>query len=125
MADFKSVFKVAGDTNAPATTSTASNTPIFERIKADVEKHPVLLYMKGDRNYPQCGFSAAVVEVLNELGVAYETRDILADPELRQAMKEFSNWPTYPQLYIKGQFIGGCDITLEMHQHGELAALVK
>jgi len=97
----------------------------MERIRHDVQGNKVLLYMKGTPEFPQCGFSAAVVEVLNGLGVPYESRNVLEDPELRQAIKEFSNWPTIPQVYINGKLIGGADIVTEMNQRGELAALVK
>lgn len=94
-----------------------------EKIKEDIEKHPVLLYMKGNRFMPQCGFSARVVHILNSLGIDYETRDVLEDPELRQGIKDFSNWPTLPQLYIQGKFIGGCDIVSQLYTSGELKDL--
>ncbi|MDH4120234.1 MAG: Grx4 family monothiol glutaredoxin [Deltaproteobacteria bacterium] len=97
----------------------------MERIRQEVTGNKVMLYMKGDRHFPQCGFSAAVVEVLEDLGCPYETRDILADPELRGAIKVFTNWPTLPQLYVGGKFVGGCDIVLEMHRAGELKPLVE
>ncbi|MDH4225278.1 MAG: Grx4 family monothiol glutaredoxin [Deltaproteobacteria bacterium] len=97
----------------------------MERIRKDLAENKIILFMKGDRNFPQCGFSAAVVEVLEELGVTYQTRNILEDAELRTALKEFSNWPTYPQLYLNGKLIGGCDIVMEMHQNNELAPLLK
>lgn len=83
-----------------------------------------MLYMKGDANFPQCGFSARVVEVLKHMGVPFKTENVLADPELRQGIKDFSNWPTVPQLYVKGEFIGGCDIVTEMYQTGELEKLL-
>lgn len=81
--------------------------------------------MKGTPNAPQCGFSAATIQVFKSLGVPFETIDILQDPELRQGIKEFSNWPTIPQVYIGGEFIGGCDIVMEMHNRGELAPIVQ
>lgn len=87
---------------------------IAQRIQAQIDANPVMLYMKGDANFPQCGFSARVVQVLKHLGVPFKTENVLADPELRQGIKDFSNWPTVPQLYIKGEFIGGCDIVTEM-----------
>ena len=97
-----------------------SNTPIFERIKQDVSSNDVVLYMKGTPVFPQCGFSAAVVQVLTHLGVPFKGIDILADPELREGVKVYSNWPTIPQLYVKGEFVGGCDIVREMFETGEL-----
>jgi monothiol glutaredoxin len=77
--------------------------------------------MKGTRQFPQCGFSNAVVQILKKEGVSFETFNVLSDPEMRQALKEFSSWPTFPQLYVRGKFVGGCDIVTEMHQTGELA----
>ena len=97
-----------------------SDNAVFERIKRDIGENNVVLYMKGTPVFPQCGFSAAVVQVLNHLGVRFKGVDILADPELRQGIKSFSNWPTIPQLYVKGQFVGGCDIVREMFESGEL-----
>jgi len=100
-------------------------SPVFARIEEDVSSNPVVLYMKGTPVFPQCGFSAQVVQVLSLLGVKFKAFDILADDELRQGIKEFSHWPTIPQLYVKGEFIGGCDIVREMYQAGELAQLLK
>ncbi|TVQ80158.1 MAG: Grx4 family monothiol glutaredoxin [Bradymonadales bacterium] len=97
----------------------------FQEITSDLEKNPVLLYMKGDRVFPQCGFSAQVVEILESLGVSYETRDVLADPELRSALKSFSNWPTFPQLFVERELVGGCDIVTSMAQSGELQDLFR
>ena len=97
------------------------SNPVFERIQADITENPVLLYMKGTAMFPQCGFSARVVQILTHLGVAFKTANVLEDPELREGIKQFSNWPTMPQLYVKGEFIGGCDIVTEMFQSGELA----
>ena len=85
-----------------------------------LSNNPVLLFMKGDRVFPQCGFSARVVEILDSLGVNYQTFDILTDDSMRQALKEYSNWPTFPQLYVKSELIGGCDIITDMAQSGEL-----
>jgi monothiol glutaredoxin len=101
-----------------------SENPVFERIKRDIGENSVVLYMKGTPVFPQCGFSAAVVQVLNHLGVRFKGIDILADPELRQGIKTFSNWPTIPQLYVKGEFVGGCDIVREMFESGELTELL-
>jgi len=98
---------------------------VFDRIKSDVGEHPVMLYMKGTAMFPQCGFSARVVQILTHLGVPFQTANVLEDAELRDGVKQFSNWPTIPQLYVKGEFIGGCDIVTEMYQSGELATLLK
>ncbi|HWP93546.1 MAG TPA: Grx4 family monothiol glutaredoxin [Thermodesulfobacteriota bacterium] len=98
---------------------------IMKKIKSQIDEHKILLYMKGTKEMPQCGFSARVVQILNSYGVPYESVDVLADPELRQALKEFSNWPTFPQLYVNGQLIGGCDICVEMDRSGELEPIVK
>lgn len=96
-----------------------------EKIAADVKENQIVLFMKGNKEFPQCGFSARVVQILNEQGANFVTRDVLADPVLRDAIKQFSDWPTLPQLYIKGEFIGGCDIVTEMAQKNELAPLLK
>jgi monothiol glutaredoxin len=92
-----------------------------DRIAKDIQENPVVLYMKGTPVFPQCGFSAAVVQILSSLGVKYKAVDVLKDPEIRQGIKDFSNWPTIPQLYVKGEFAGGCDIIKEMYEAGELA----
>jgi monothiol glutaredoxin len=102
-----------------------SDNAVTERIKQDITDNDVVLFMKGTPVFPQCGFSAAVVQVLNHLGVRFKGIDILADPELRQGIKVFSNWPTIPQLYVKGQFVGGCDIVREMFESGELAEMLQ
>ncbi len=101
------------------------STPIGQRIQALVEENPVVLFMKGTPDFPQCGFSARVVQVLNHLGVPFKAENVLADPEMREGIKIFSDWPTIPQLYVKGEFIGGCDIIMEMAQSGELQTLLK
>jgi len=93
----------------------------IDRIKSQLTSAPVVLYMKGTPDFPQCGFSAAVVQALAHYGVPIHAIDVLADPTVRQAVKTFSDWPTIPQLYVDGAFIGGCDIVLEMHKTGELA----
>lgn len=95
------------------------------RIDALVKGNQVFLFMKGTPDSPQCGFSARVVDVLEDVGVPFSTANILADGELRQGVKDYANWPTFPQLYVKGEFIGGCDIVTEMHASGELKALFK
>jgi monothiol glutaredoxin len=99
--------------------------PVMTRIQNDIDGNPVVLYMKGTPVFPQCGFSAQVVQVLSLVGVKFKAFDVLADERLRQGIKEFSNWPTVPQLYVKGEFVGGCDIVREMYQSGELVELLK
>jgi monothiol glutaredoxin len=94
---------------------------VKERIRAMVEKNKVVLFMKGTKAFPQCGFSSTVVEVLKREGVPFETVNVLADPEIRQGIKDYSSWPTIPQLYLAGKFLGGCDIVTEMHKSGELS----
>jgi monothiol glutaredoxin len=94
------------------------------RIQALVDEHPVVLFMKGNKLFPRCGFSATVVEVLKRTGVPFHAVDVLADPEIRQGIKEFANWPTIPQLYVKGQFVGGCDIVRDLYESGELDAVL-
>jgi len=98
--------------------------PVQERIEREIDEHDVVLFMKGTPIFPQCGFSSGVVQVLSHLGVKFKGVDILTDPSLRQGIKEFSNWPTVPQLYVKGEFVGGCDIVREMYQSGELQQLL-
>jgi len=95
------------------------------KIQELVDKNKVVLFMKGNKSFPQCGFSNQVVQILKEEGVAFETVNVLADPEVRQGIKEFSNWPTIPQLYVNGKFLGGCDIVREMHANGELGKELK
>ena len=96
---------------------------IAERIQSEITNNQVMLYMKGDAMFPQCGFSARVVQILNHLGVPFATANVLDDQGLRQGIKEFSNWPTVPQLYVHGEFVGGSDIVTEMFQSGELETL--
>lgn len=98
---------------------------IMKKIQSQVEQNRIIIYMKGTRGMPRCGFSARTVKLFESYGVPFETVDVLADPELREAIKRFSNWPTIPQVYVKGEFIGGCDICQEMHERGELEPLVK
>ena len=102
-----------------------SQTSVRDRIAKDVAENDVLLFMKGTPVFPQCGFSAAMVHVLSELGVKFKAVDVLKDPEIRSGIKEFSNWPTIPQLYVKGEFVGGCDIVKEMFEQGELEPFFK
>lgn len=96
-----------------------------DRIQKTIDDNRVVIYMKGTPTFPMCGFSAATIEVFNEIGVPYETVDVLTDPEIREGIKRFSEWPTIPQVYVKGEFVGGCDIIREMHASGELAPLVQ
>jgi monothiol glutaredoxin len=98
---------------------------IRKKIESQINQNKILIYMKGTKEMPQCGFSAKVVEIFKSYGVPFETVNVLADPELRQALKEFSNWPTFPQVYINGKFIGGCDICVEMDERGELEPLAR
>ena len=95
-----------------------------EQIERTIADNDVVLFMKGVASQPQCGFSSVVVQILDHLGVEFRDVNVLADPDVRQGVKEFSNWPTIPQLYVKGEFIGGCDIIREMFQTGELKALL-
>jgi len=101
-----------------------ADATVTDRIKQDITDHPVVLFMKGTPVFPQCGFSAAVVQILTQLGVKFKGIDVLTDPAVRQGIKEFSSWPTIPQLYVKGEFVGGCDIVREMFTTGELQKLV-
>lgn len=93
---------------------------VIERIKSQLSSSPVVLYMKGTPDFPQCGFSAAAVRALNATGASFNHVNIFEDPELREALKQYSNWPTYPQLYVNGELIGGSDIIMEMYNSGEL-----
>src|SRR5476649_1753460 len=98
---------------------------ISTRIQSDIEKNDVMLYMKGTPMFPQCGFSARVIQILTNMNVPFHTANVLEDAELREGIKSFSQWPTIPQLYVKGEFVGGCDIIREMFQAGELLSLLK
>jgi monothiol glutaredoxin len=100
------------------------STDVHDRIATLVNSSDVVLFMKGTPFFPQCGFSSTAVAILERLGVAFEGVDVLADPEIRSGIKEYSDWPTVPQLYVKGEFVGGSDIMMEMFQAGELQALV-
>jgi len=99
--------------------------PAIDQIKKDIGENDVVLYMKGTPVAPMCGFSAAVVQVLSHLGVKFKGVNVLADENIRNGIKEFSNWPTIPQLYVKGEFVGGCDIVREMAEAGELQQLFQ
>ncbi len=99
--------------------------PAFERIESDIKQNPVVLYMKGTPVFPQCGFSARVVQILSHLGVPFKGVNVLEDMEIREGIKAYANWPTIPQLYVNGEFVGGCDIIMEMFQAGELQTMLK
>lgn len=100
-------------------------TEVKERIDKLIASNKVLVFMKGNKLMPQCGFSNNVVQILNTLGVTYETVNVLDDPEIRQGIKEYSNWPTIPQVYLNGEFLGGSDILIELYQSGELQEMVE
>jgi monothiol glutaredoxin len=100
------------------------NNPVFAEIQSQIEANPVLLFMKGTPMFPQCGFSARVIQILKHAGVPFKSVNVLEDQEIREGIKAFSNWPTIPQLYVKGEFVGGCDIITEMYQSGELQTLL-
>jgi len=108
-------------TDAPTTADTATS----ERLDALVNANDIVLFMKGTPLFPQCGFSSRAIAILEHLGQPYETVDVLADQEVRQGIKAYSDWPTIPQLYVKGEFVGGSDIMMEMFESGELKALVE
>ncbi len=103
----------------------APTTPASGRIDALVNANDIVLFMKGTPLFPQCGFSSRAIAILDHLGVAYETVDVLQDPEIRNGIKEYSDWPTIPQLYVKGEFVGGSDIMMEMFEAGELQQLLE
>jgi len=102
-----------------------SDNPVFERIESEINGSDVVLFMKGSPMFPQCGFSAAVAHALTTMEVKFKGVDVLEDGDIRNGIKEFSNWPTIPQLYVKGEFVGGCDIVREMYEAGELQQLLK
>ncbi|MFW5926224.1 MAG: Grx4 family monothiol glutaredoxin [Myxococcota bacterium] len=95
------------------------------RIQSVIDEQPVVLFMKGTRHFPQCGFSALVVEVLKRTGTDFKDVNVLEDPDVRQGIKEFANWPTIPQLYVNGKFVGGCDIVRDMYESGELEPVLE
>ncbi len=102
-----------------------TSAPVENRIRGLIDEHDVVLFMKGTPVFPQCGFSATVVQMLSLLGVRFKGFDVLEDPEVRQGIKSFSDWPTIPQLYVKGEFVGGCDIVREMYETGELSEFLS
>ena len=102
-----------------------TDNPVFTRIRQEITETPVVLFMKGTPMFPQCGFSAAVVQALSNMGVKFKGIDVLSDPGLREGIKQFTNWPTIPQLYVGGEFVGGCDIVREMYASGELQQLFE
>jgi len=104
-----------------------SNTKnlVQKKITDDVNSHDILMYIKGNRSFPQCGFSKYVMEVFTSLDIPFETRDVLEDPSIREGIKQFTQWPTIPQIFVKGQFIGGCDIIRELYEKNELETKVK
>ena len=122
----KRSLKTAG---ATATTDTQglemNDQPVNDRIQAEINSQDVVLFMKGNPMFPQCGFSAATVQALSMAGVKFGSVDVLQDAEIRDGIKQFSNWPTIPQLYVKGEFVGGCDIVREMFETGELQEMLK
>ncbi len=105
--------------------SQTTDNPAFTAIQSAITENPVMLFMKGTAMFPQCGFSARVIQILTHSGVPFKTANVLEDAELRDGIKAFSNWPTIPQLYVKGEFVGGCDIVTEMYQSGELQTLFE
>lgn len=98
---------------------------VHDRIKAEIDQNKIILFMKGDKQAPQCGFSAQVVQILNSYGVDFKTINILEDHDLREGIKEYSNWPTIPQLYVNGEFVGGCDISMELHRKGKMQTILE
>jgi len=98
---------------------------MHERIQKDIDSNDIVLFMKGEAAFPQCGFSSLVVQVLSQLGVTFKDINVLEDNEIRQGIKDFSDWPTIPQLYVKGEFVGGCDIVREMYESGELQTMLE
>ena len=97
---------------------------VFDRIQKEIDSNDVVLFMKGEAAFPMCGFSSLVVQVLSQLGVQFRDINVLEDNDIREGIKEFTNWPTIPQLYVKGEFVGGCDIVREMYESGELKTLL-
>ena len=96
-----------------------------DKIKAQLEENDVMLYMKGSTTFPQCGFSGKAIEILKACGAKFDTVDVLSNPDIREGIKQYSNWPTIPQLYIRGEFVGGSDIMMEMYQNGELQEKIQ
>jgi monothiol glutaredoxin len=102
-----------------------SKEEVLKKISAQVEGSPIVLYVKGSPQMPQCGFSKAVMDIFDHLGAEYQTVDVLSDPDIREGIKEFTQWPTIPQIFINGEFVGGCDIVRDLFQNGELEKMVK
>ena len=123
---FKRSSKVAKDQiNTGVKGTNMIDTPVNERIKKEINSQDVMVFMKGSPMFPQCGFSAATVQALSMAGVKFGSVDVLQDMDIRDGIKQYSNWPTIPQLYVKGEFVGGCDIVREMFESGELKDLFK
>jgi len=101
------------------------NNQVLSKIEQEVKSHPIVMFVKGSREIPQCGFSKAVMDIFDELGADYKTVDVLSDPGVRDGVKRFTNWPTIPQIFIQGEFIGGCDIVRDLYLKGELEDMVK
>jgi monothiol glutaredoxin len=101
-----------------------ATTDVIQEIETEIRDNKVMIYMKGNPSFPQCGFSAATIEIFQELGKPFQTVDVLSNPLKREGIKRYSNWPTIPQVYIDGKFVGGCDIVRELHERGELQSLV-
>ncbi|KAJ4718324.1 Glutaredoxin [Melia azedarach] len=118
-------YPAAHSSRIPTNKVESSGLSLKEIVEQDVKENPVMLYMKGVPEFPQCGFSSLAVRVLSHYNVPISARNILEDPELKSAVKAFSHWPTFPQIFIKGEFIGGSDIILNMHQNGELKEKLK
>lgn len=130
MSDEKNPFNILGSEKVPVQGGTAveeidKNAELNDRIKTLIGSSNIFLFMKGNPEMPQCGFSANVVSILNSLQINYNTFDILSDWDIREGVKQFSNWPTYPQLYVNGKLVGGNDIIMELHQDGELEETLK
>jgi monothiol glutaredoxin len=130
MSNDNNPFNILGSEKVPVAggtpiSETDQSLPLEERIKALLEAAPIFLFMKGTPDMPMCGFSANVISILNAMNVNYKTFNILEDMDIRQGLKEYSNWPTYPQLYVRGKLIGGNDIIMEMYEDGELAEVFK
>ncbi len=98
---------------------------VRNRIADTIRKHRVVIFMKGTPSFPMCGFSATTIDIFNQIGARYETVDVLTDPEIREGIKRFTNWPTIPQVFVDGRFIGGCDVVREMHASGELEQMLR
>jgi len=111
--------------DAVGISSVGSAVDVNERIRKEIATAPVVLFMKGTPDFPQCGFSAQTVAALQHLGASFHSVNIFEDDQMREALKRFSNWPTYPQLYVKGELIGGCDIAMQMYRSGELKQLLQ